>query len=1026
METIKAMIAAILEEDGVQPPSSSLNPKRVEDWIRECHLIKEFDSIRPQFQKLEQANHQLNHSEQRLAELRQQFSHDLSHLASCIITSQSQVEEIQATRNQQEKHWNELRDELNQTLSAANGDISKYEADLDQIEQQYDNWQEQDIDTLQYNLQQLPAWTSELDIASTRYTLLTEKHQDIESAYNKRLAEAGEKLNKTLDTFNEQKYQLQQDLAAQKQQEQQQLNQISQQHQQQKSQLQHDFHQQLENLKVEHAELGANLKNAGYNEFEQSQLELMEASISQATQEEDLCQDKLQQVRQQRQQANQQRQTHVQELENLNRQFRQQELTVQQTESLLYPGDNSLLEFLRQQRPGWEASLGKVIRPEILQRQDLSPQSTQGDSLLGIQLDLSTLDTPEYAQNEQQLQEQLQNAQQQLAAISEQQSQAEQTLGKTNESVRHHELLQSQAESDLKTAQAARKRVQQDKNQLQQEYQQALSERKQQNKLRLQKNEQQQKQLKNRQQQAIDELQDQFRETETEAQFHWQQVLDDLSQQQSQLEQHIQQARQQAADDKKACEQWLQDELSQRGVDVDEIGKLRKQIKQLKQDIQFTDNNRHKINDYLYWYKSIYTGHKPKWQKSLTDARKQASDAQRQLDQSQLEYQQLKQQHKQKQDECEQLLSQAREQDNQLQQLNKTLKKLRLPSAQASSDQGGELVNIGQRISETQELLYGREQLLKDISDYIEHFDRLIAAQAGTGLFDTWEKSREDCKAVNHQGISVVDNRQLVSHLDRLLNEIVPQMLQGLRDLGRTFGADLAKYYNILHDIDKRIASQSKRISQEVDEELFLDGVSDSAVKIRSRISELDFWPALTEFRQLYEQWMHTGASHLPDDEYAQSMRRVMDILGRAALTGGISKLLDIELHLREGDSQLVIRTDRQLNESSSHGMAYLILCKFLLAFTRLLRGKADVTIHWPIDELGTLHQSNIKKIFDACQNNNISVVGAFPNPESEVLTLFNNRYLIEKSTRRLQMVQPKVSPISERIKARQQEEAQA
>ena len=105
--------------------------------------------------------------------------------------------------------------------------------------------------------------------------------------------------------------------------------------------------------------------------------------------------------------------------------------------------------------------------------------------------------------------------------------------------------------------------------------------------------------------------------------------------------------------------------------------------------------------------------------------------------------------------------------------------------------------------------------------------------------------------------------------------------------------------------------------------------------------------------------------------------------------------------------------------------MAYLILCKFLLAFTRLLRGNANTTIHWPIDELGTLHQSNVKKIFDACQNNNICVVGAFPNPESEVLSLFNNRYLIDKTTRKLQVVQPKVSVLTERLKQRKQADSE-
>ena len=149
-------------------------------------------------------------------------------------------------------------------------------------------------------------------------------------------------------------------------------------------------------------------------------------------------------------------------------------------------------------------------------------------------------------------------------------------------------------------------------------------------------------------------------------------------------------------------------------------------------------------------------------------------------------------------------------------------------------------------------------------------------------------------------------------------------------------------------------------------------------------------------------------------------MRRALDIIGRSALSGGIAGLLEIELRLREGNSDLVIRTDRQLNESSSHGMAYLILCKFLLAFTRLLRGDAPAMIHWPIDELGTLHHNNVKKIFDACTSNRIRILAAFPNPDSEVLALFANRYIVNKQTRQLQVVKPQVDVIAEKLKSRQ------
>jgi hypothetical protein len=148
-------------------------------------------------------------------------------------------------------------------------------------------------------------------------------------------------------------------------------------------------------------------------------------------------------------------------------------------------------------------------------------------------------------------------------------------------------------------------------------------------------------------------------------------------------------------------------------------------------------------------------------------------------------------------------------------------------------------------------------------------------------------------------------------------------------------------------------------------------------------------------------------------------MRRALDIIGRSAQSGGVAGLLEIELRLREGQSDLVIRTDRQLNESSSHGMAYMILCKFLLAFTRLLRGRAPVTIHWPIDELGTLHNHNVKKIFDACAANDIRVLGAFPNPDSEILGLFANRYIVDKQTRQLRIVKPRIDAIAAKLRQR-------
>ena len=76
-------------------------------------------------------------------------------------------------------------------------------------------------------------------------------------------------------------------------------------------------------------------------------------------------------------------------------------------------------------------------------------------------------------------------------------------------------------------------------------------------------------------------------------------------------------------------------------------------------------------------------------------------------------------------------------------------------------------------------------------------------------------------------------------------------------------------------------------------------------------------------------------------------------------------------------------------------------------------------------DEIGTLAYHNVEKLFDACDSNRIHIVGAFPNPESDVLLLFANRYLIERDAqqqRQLKRIEPRLSALAQKIKQRQQE----
>lgn len=1020
METIKSMIAAILEEDGVNPPTSRLNPQRVEAWIRESQLIQGFEQIRPEFDKLEQEFNQLLSAEQRLASLKRGYGKD----ETAEIERQEQHQQRSKTLGNQlrqlDDEWKEVRDELNLDLSAAKGDVAKIEYELDAIEDQHTSFLDADIEQAKLDLDQLPSWRGSLDNLTERHKLQTEKHQDIEAAYNARRSKIGENLNRELEQLDKE-----QDKHREARDKQQALgrNELAALEQQWREQMEagRAKHREQEyQLKLTAAELTMQVNNVTYSEEEKLALAIFDERISRADEEQEVCNLKVDRLLGEERKLRAKRDQANEALRQAGLRVIERQTQLDELHHVLFPQSHTLLEYLRKEVPAWETNIGKLIHPELLHRSDLHPTFTQAqDSFCGVVLDLKALDIPEYAASEQELRGRYSEAEESLTAAKALQAEAEDQLVAINAELDKLNRELTFAKTAYKNSRDDLRRLFDDKRSEQEKIDKALSARKAEAQKHLSRLDSERKLLDSQHQAWIAEQKEQELEARMEKNAYWQEVVGVLDNQLAQVKSNINQRRQDAKAEQKACEQWYRNELKSRGVDEDKIVKLKQEIRALENNISKAEQRRSEVLRFDDWYQHTWLSRKPKLQTELSQVKIAASELEQQLTAKANEVKHRRHTLDSERKQSDAIQVEASENLTKLRSVMRKLAELKLPAN--NDDLQG---SLSERLRQGEELLLRRDQQLGAVKQYIEHFDSVIASKSGSSLSETWERAREESSFINDKGIRLLDYRKLVPQLEQLLNVMVPQAVMGLREQGRNFGIDLTAFYDVLADIDRRIASQSARITREVGEELFLDGVSESAVRIRSRISELEFWPELEVFVKAFRQWKADGFAELPDEHYTNSMRRALDIIGRAALTGGIAKLLEIELRLKEGNSDLIIRTDRQLNESSSHGMAYLILCKFLLAFTRLLRGRADVTIHWPIDELGTLHHANVKKIFDACENNNISVLGAFPNPESEVLNLFVNRYIINKQTKKLQVVKPQVNPIADKLSQRFAKEA--
>ena len=1016
METVRSMIAAILEEDGVNPPTSQLKPQQVETWIRESQLVQGFDALRPDFEKLEREYQDLLDCERRLGGLLRGYRIDEPRLQQTLDESSAAIEQAGFALKHLEDGWNERRDALNQDLSVARGEMSCADDELKQIEQQYQVFLEADIEQARADLDKIAIWSDELENLRGRYRLLTEQHRDVEREYQVRCEAIKDQRDCRLEHLRTRQADLGEQRTALIEQRNSELEALTQrQHQEREGGIE-TFRKQEGQYALERERLDVWIQSAGFTEEENRSLAILDQRLEEAEAAVEAADVRVREQEGREKTLLRQRQDADVAVREAGQRVTQRQSQCEEVQRLLYPGQHSLLEFLRSEQPGWKEQLGRVIEPTLLQRADLKPaliEPTQ-DALFGVRLDLSAIDPPEHAASETDLRRRLELAEDALTDAENRKQAAEKILSDLVSTLDEQHRGLTLARAKLRSAREDRHRIKDERRARKEQLDAALRERKSAARAQLTELGARARQLEGDHRQWLDDLQARHGVAHLELKAHWQEVIGRLDLELGQLRDSMDESTRAAKSELDACSAWFNGQLKSRGVDAQDIIGPKEQIDALAARIQSAERRRAEVREYDDWFRLSWVTRKPKLQGELDDSCRRAATFDQALKSVTDDFKRERGRLTEGREHARRRKHEAEEQLGKLKGLLTRLGALKLPRDDAPQE--GEL---DERLRFGDELQYRREQTLGAVKAHVERFDALIAGQSGSSLAEFWERGREESLLVGEQGIRRLDHRKLVPHLEQLLTVMVPQSLTALREQGRLFGLDLNNYYDVLADIDRRIAAQSARITREVSEDLCLDGVSDSAVRIRSRIAELEFWPDLKAFISAFQAWREDDFNGLPGEDYIGSLRRALDIIGRSALSGGVAGLLEIELRLREGHSDLVIRTDRQLNESSSHGMAYLILCKFLLAFTRLLRGGAPVTIHWPIDELGTLHHQNVKKIFDACTSNNIRVLGAFPNPDSEVLGLFANRYIVDKQTRQLQIVKPRADPIATKLRER-------
>ncbi len=1017
MDTLRTMLAAIFEEDGLVQPTTRVKNAKARDWIMQMRQSMRLESLQGEQQNITELAGTLDVSEAQLALLRPLLVDDLQRSITQRADIEAQEGQLKSQLNELKSSFAATQDDLNAQISQADAQLKTCDSQLEHLQSQFDEYQDKDMDQLASDSQSLPLWTEELTQKQQHYRILLEQYGDLEQQLNQQKLSLNESLDRLGQKNRKQIREIEQQRETVRAAQSDKKEQLTEQYQSRRGQLTTDFDEQLNHHRHQLIELQAQINNMGPSTQEQEDLQLSDKRLELAQDHWRSASEKQQRYNMEHQQSRQQQDKAQIALEQARTDLHQVEKKLRLLDLQMNPEQGSLRHFLRGELPGWENTVGKVINQELLDRSDLAPQLSQTDStsnsdIFGIKLALAEISSPSYAQDEIALQIEKERLENRFGSAKQTQAQCEEALTQAHDNTKQKLELLQQAKRKLDEADNELSFAKESKQRLLSNHQQALSERRTVAQGGLSTAQKQVQELEQQKKKNLHALSDDYHQQMLEFKADWQQEIDLLNQQINELESQIDQKRQSNKEQIKQLEHAFNLELANKDIDPNTLKDLQKGIDFLQRDIDQVRARQEELREYRSFMKVDWQRNRPKYLEQETELKALLQLLNSKLNQHQTAYKEQQQTLEQQRISCHNQLTHFKKLIDALQPLVNKLQELYFRNDLPLINEQ----NIGdqaERLSRANSALEARSKQARELKDKLNSFESLLMSDAQKQFLDLLqsELSRLDENA---------DPRDKLPIFKDLLQILADQQRQILEQ-GETIGGDLHKFFTVFSDVNRRISGQGKRLTAAVADDLVLDGINRSEVKIISTVDELNFWGPLKGFADLYMQWRESGKD-LPSNDYINALSDVVDLL-RSDSSYSIESLLRIELHLNEGGSDLVIKNDRQLLESSSHGMSYLILCKFLLAFTRLLRGEAKLNVHWPIDEIGTLAYHNVEKLFKACDKNDISIVGAFPNPESDVLTLFKHRYLIDKEKKRLQRIEPKISRIALKIAQQQKME---
>lgn len=651
-------------------------------------------------------------------------------------------------------------------------------------------------------------------------------------------------------------------------------------------------------------------------------------------------------------------------------------------------GEDTLLGFLRANKPEWAQNIGRIIPEKTLMRSDLAPFLSGGNDLFGVSIDLEHLDASRLASEESIQQEitrlrrlvdkrqkQLEEDKDKLQEAGRLRQQAKDARDTQQTQLNQATSAKSGADQRLSTA---RTRLQASKDAARRTAAAALDAAR--TNLAVAK-----KSLADAVSRHANELRDLERVNATE--------LNDLKKAHAAevagIDSAIRSIATRLKDRLSEIAAQRNEALKANGVDVSVLDPIRDDIQQLKQRIDEATKDRGYVAEYRDWLAASWSKRKEHADALVTAkiAKQQHEDAHHDLvrarDADLTEHDRVAKEAAAGVDKYEKLRREAYGQMGNL---------ASWPKDKATLEAGfDDRVSLDLLSARRRELQRDYSEIQKRIHESVEEIRKQMMSTPGTG------PERYHANAQQRIGYPPPGQEYLwIEGLRGWFQHEHAQNKATLIQLGKTFAQNISAFWSGLGNFKKQVGNFASDLKSHLHQGQVFANIADVSVIITTDVEKQGYWQAVEALHFEYDAW-HTQGDALPPPSFISAAREVAMVLSDdKGLVADPVDLINLQVTANiDGDGSKVAKNEAALSRMSSNGLSYIILVVILIGFINRIRRKERVAVPFVVDELKDLSVGNATALLNLLARNNITMVSAFPDVDPDLAPLFNKNYKI-------------------------------